>query len=77
MARSKDVFIPPDAAKDLWVTIPEAAKFLDVHVDTVYRWIRERVILKKWIAYRPSGRMMVNVYGLLEPTKTKRKKHAK
>ena len=50
-----------------YMTISDAAKYVGVTSRTIHKWIKEDKIDKHYLMQLPSGRVVVNVHGLVRP----------
>lgn len=71
------IYHPSEETKKTWLTVKDAALIMDVQPSTIRRWITEKLIRKKYVKYRPNGRIIVCAYGLLEPRPVKPRKKFK
>lgn len=59
---------------DEWYRVSQVAELLHVDRATVYRWIKERKILQKWIRTLPNGMIAVNGKGITKRPRPKKKR---
>ena len=66
-----------EITRDSYLRVSEAAKYIRVYPKTLYKWIKEGKIQRKFIMYLPNGVMLVKVEGLIRPRKRRPKTYNK
>ena len=63
--------------RDSYLKVAEAAIYLRTHPKTLYKWIREGKIQRRFVMELPNGTMIIKVEGLIRPRKRRPKTYTK